>query len=162
MIVYIFILLYSISRFQDLSFLGLHKGGCWWNIITYNFVHFSFFHLVVNSILLLLYSQKLSKLYGKYTSIIIPGISTGISSSIFIADKPTFGSSGIIFSMLGMYLYHLINQKIKGYGKFSAFVVILILTQSLLGRNVINWRIHISCLLLSFIISFIHEYKKRI
>ena len=49
-LVFIFILFYSLSRYYDLSDYGLSSGFRYWQLIAYNFIHLTFMHMFFNSI----------------------------------------------------------------------------------------------------------------
>ena len=98
-LVFIFILFYSLSRYYDLSDYGLSSGFRYWQLIAYNFIHLTFMHMFFNSIGYLIYKPVIAEYYGRKAPIIVIPISVILSSAIFCSEKPTFGASTIIFSM---------------------------------------------------------------
>ena len=162
MIVFVFILLYSISRYFDLSDFGLYNGCEWYSYITFNFVHLTFFHLITNSVMMIIYGNLVKQVYNKYISVIIPTISSIISGILFIQNKPTFGASAILFSLLGMYMCFLYRKKIQGYIRFFIITAILIAIQSLVAHDMVNWRIHIFSMVFSFITAYTYESVRTI
>lgn len=153
--------IYSISRYFDIKDYGLYENCKWYNYITYNLIHLSFYHLICNSVFLILYWNILTKIYNKYIIIAITVISDIISSILFPLPKTTFGASGLLFSFLGLYISHIVHKKIPGYKKFVITSVLLIAIQSFIGNNTTNWHIHFSSLILSFIFSTIYVRFKR-
>ena len=162
MIVFAFILLYSISRYFDLSDFGLHNGCEWYSYITFNFIHLTFFHLITNSVMMIIYGNLIKQVYNKFVSVIIPAISAVLSGVLFVQNKPTFGASAILFSLLGMYMCYLYRKKIQGYIRFFIITAILIAIQSLVAHDMVNWRIHIFSMVFSFITAYAYESVRTI
>ena len=146
-LVFIFVLFYSLSRYYDLSDYGLSSGFRYWQLIAYNFIHLTFMHMFFNSIGYLIYKPVIAEYYGHKAPVIVIPISVILSSAIFCSEKPTFGASTIIFSMIGMYLSKIWQD---GHSMRQKYTIMLL---SMFGYNVINWRIHISALVISFILS---------
>ena len=59
-LVFIFILFYSLSRYYDLSDYGLSSGFRYWQLIAYNFIHLTFMHMFFNSIGYLIYKPVIA------------------------------------------------------------------------------------------------------
>ena len=152
-LVFIFILFYSLSRYYDLSDYGLSSGFRYWQLIAYNFIHLTFMHMFFNSIGYLIYKPVIAEYYGRKAPIIVIPISVILSSAIFCSGKPTFGASTIIFSMIGMYLSKIWQDGHSKRQKYKIMLLIMLIMQSIFGYNVINWKIHISALAISFILS---------
>ena len=96
-LVFIFILFYSLSRYYDLSDYGLSSGFRYWQLIAYNFIHLTFMHMFFNSIGYLIYKPVIAEYYGRKAPIIVIPISVILSSAIFCSEKPTFGASTSYF-----------------------------------------------------------------
>jgi uncharacterized membrane protein len=55
--------------------------------------------------------------------------------------------------MIGMYLSKIWQDGHSMRQKYTIMLLIMLMLQSMFGYNVINWRIHISALVISFILS---------
>lgn len=86
-LVFIFILFYSLSRYYDLSDYGLSSGFRYWQLIAYNFIHLTFMHMFFNSIGYLIYKPVIAEYYGRKAPIIVIPISVILSSAIFCSEK---------------------------------------------------------------------------
>jgi len=142
---------YMMSFVTDTTYLGVSENSAWWTCITYNLVHLSFFHLLINSIsfyCLWKYIKMLKKCIYIPLMIIIP-----MSSAVmFSHNLPTVGASAIIYTMIGMFLA-LFNYKKEDYIRLWILVMLSILITSF--SDSINTGIHICSLSLSLIVSLI-------
>ena len=152
-IVYILILLYSLSRYYDLSCCGLASDYALWQIISYNFVHLGFMHLLCNVVGFLLYRPIIRLYYGRILPAVVITLSVVLSSMLFCSERPTFGASTIIFAMTGMYLNKIWQTKHPHRKKYTLMLFTLLAIQTAFGYNVVNWQIHISALVSSFLIT---------
>lgn len=82
-----------------------------WQIVTYSFLHASFWHLFVNMFALFMFGGELERLWGNkrylelyFASVITAGMSQLVFSSLSGADPyPTVGASGGVFGLLLAY-----------------------------------------------------------
>lgn len=151
--VYILVLCYSLSRYYDLSCCGLASDYALWQIVSYNFVHLGFMHLLCNVVGFLLYRPIIKFYYGRIFPLVVISLSVLASSMLFCSQKPTFGASTIIFAMTGMYLNRIWQMKHPYRKKYTIMLFILLAVQTAFGYNVVNWQMHISALVSSFIIT---------
>lgn len=158
--VYLFILFYSVSRFHDLSFLGFSCGYTCLQLLSYPFIHLSFFHLAVNSAGYLMYSPVAVRYYGRKRTAFVNTASVLLSSVLCCSEKPTFGASALIFSLIGMYLFSIWKEGHSGRRRYTVLLVVTILLQSVAGRDTVNWKIHISSLLMAFMFSFLCTFRQ--
>lgn len=162
--IYILIIFYSVSRYFDVSFMGLTSEHQWYQLLTYNVIHLSFYHLIVNSIGIIMYKSVLIRSFGYIRTLITVLISVLIPSFMFAANKPTYGASSIVFSMIGMFLYLIWSKGYAGRLKYTFMLLIIILTQCIAGNSVMNWQIHISSMLLAYFLSYVfrlHTNNRR-
>lgn len=150
--IFIFVLVYSVSRYYDVSSLSMNVWSEWYQYITYNFVHTSFLHLLLNSFVYILYWNELKKVIRKEEILLVSLISASLSGYICASEIQTIGGSAIVFSMLGAYCVNtytsLDRRTIKQYTTIALFMII----QALINPH-INWMLHVVALFLSVLIS---------
>lgn len=161
LVLYIMILAYSISRYYNLTQFGLYEGCEWYSYITFSIIHISFFHLAFNMLCLVSLYKAMRRFADKISTIIIPTLSVFIASLMATMDRTTVGCSGIIFSLLGMYTTYLYLNKIRGRNKFIILTSILVLFQTIIGFNLINWKIHLYSFALGVIFTIIDVYGEK-
>lgn len=152
----IFILIYSISRYNDVSFMYLHNGSEWYQYLTYNFVHTSFLHLSVNTTAYILYWNALVRSGVAKLETIIISLSSAFFSGIICAysETPTIGASAIVFSMLGVFCVRVPSPTIKT-GVIRYVIILSFMAIQAFFNSGINWGIHLFSLLISTVISLI-------
>lgn len=77
----------------------------YWQLITYQFLHGSFWHLFFNMFALWMFGSELDYLWGGrrfLTYYLLSGIGGGIVN-LFVSDAPTIGASGAIMGVLVAY-----------------------------------------------------------
>jgi membrane associated rhomboid family serine protease len=127
--------------FSDLEpfhrFLGLVPGLVWgkafvWQLVTYMFLHGSFWHILMNMFILWMFGAELERTWGtrEFTKFyFVAGIGAGVINVIFAALRPSMayipiiGASGAIYGLLVayamlfperyVYVYFLIPVKVK-------------------------------------------------
>ena len=153
----ILILIYicSISRFIDLTFLGVSKSSEWWTYITYNFIHLSFLHLAINSIAFYSYWRIVKRFFPLYVIIPILLCVSAISAFFCSSDTPTIGLSSIVYSLLGIYIPLMLYKKDR-YKTYALVLVSFIVSMCFITK--INTPIHIMSFLLSLIPGYIRRY----
>lgn len=150
----ILVLIYSISRYIDITPISVYAGASWYQYFTYNLCHNSFLHLATNSFVFLLYWKKIIKphtnLYFSIPTIILSSVISAILSS---SNTPTMGASAICYSMIAIYAVGMktpyqipSNQRYR----FAITLLISFLITSFFSN--INTLSHIYSLLVSIII----------
>ena len=122
------ILVFSVSRFYDLSFLAASSDSEWYKYITFQFIHNSFLHMMVNVIVIYLYWKTIKKHTIEWLAILIVATSSTLSGYLG-ASLPTIGASSIAFSLVGIYMVFIWNvfskkELIKYYGLAILFLFI--------------------------------------
>lgn len=100
----ILLLFYSVSLHTDLSVMGYTETSPWWTMFTYNLVHLSFLHLLVNSFVIYSYWRLFRKHLCRAPLFLLLAF-TSVFAAILSADTtPTVGASSIGYSMIGIFL----------------------------------------------------------
>ena len=150
------VLIYSVSRYHDLSSLYL-RGGC--DTIcyfAYPFIHASFLHLLLNMFVITSFYERFSRT-EKTASFISSIMTFPLATMVGISDKPTVGASGIAFCMVGTYLSSLIYKfGITTFIKYLALTSILMAIQAIVSKGSINWPIHYVSLITSTVLSYLY------
>lgn len=164
MIVFILacVLVYSVSRYHDLSPLYLSEGHGLLCYLAYPLVHASFAHLAMNSIAMLSFWNRLDRdaIRAFVASLLV---SFPIATLAGVSATPTVGSSGIAFTLIGTYLSVLLRDHgYRAFLKFLCLVSVIMATQAVLACGSVNWIIHATSLYVSTTISCLYmEWKKR-
>jgi membrane associated rhomboid family serine protease len=85
----------------------LIEQGEYWRLVSANFLHAGYLHLLLNGASLYAVGPTLEKLYGtpKYLAIyLFAGISGALASFAFNLEAPSTGASGALFGLLGAML----------------------------------------------------------
>ena len=153
-----------IMRFFALMPLGW--GFLPWQLVTYLFLHGSFFHLFFNMFILWMFGMELENMWGAkkfLTFYLICGAGAGLIhmfvSPIFAGIAPTIGASGAVYGVLlafammfpdrMIYLYFLFPVKAK---YFVGFLIILGLFMGISGtRDGIAHFAHLGGALIAFL-----------
>ena len=92
------------------------KGGEWWRLVTYIFLHGGAMHLLMNTFALLYIGMFLEPLMGKLrfaSAYLLTGICAGLMSIAMHPASVAVGASGAIFGMYGVFLALLTTRYIK-------------------------------------------------
>ena len=89
------LLVFSVSRFYDLSFLAASSDSEWYKYFTFQFIHNSFLHMMVNIIVIYLYWKTIKKYTTEWLAILIVATSSTLSGYLG-ASLPTIGASSIV------------------------------------------------------------------
>jgi membrane associated rhomboid family serine protease len=92
----------------------IEEGGQLWRVLTFSFVHADRFHLLANMAFVLLLGLALENAYSRRSYLVImasSGLCSGIASYL-LTEEPSAGASGVVFGILGVFLYWL-GQKRK-------------------------------------------------
>jgi len=112
---------YNRSIFESLSFspsLFFDRFPLW-RIFSYAFLHYSFFHLAINSIFIYVFGNSLEVKIG-HRQYFLLFISAAAVSAMFYAvfnantDFPIIGASGGISAVVAGYAYHFSDQNQRG------------------------------------------------
>lgn len=146
--------IYSMSGITDLRMLGVSSSSEWWAYFTFNFVHFTFLHLAVNSIVFYSYWRVIKRFFPLYIIMPMLLIIPALSAYIVSFETPTVGLSAMVYSLLGMYVPLMLYKKDR-YKTYLLVVMSFIVTMYFVPK--INTPIHI----LSFLISLVPGYIRR-
>jgi membrane associated rhomboid family serine protease len=151
------------------QFIGWNYGvanGEWWRLITPIFMHFSFSHVLFNSISLILFAPWLEGMLGKVRFIVLyfgSGM-IGNTGTYFLesAEYNHLGASGAIFGLFGLYLYIYFYRKelmSRANSQMIVTIVVISLIMTFIGSN-INILAHIFGLIGGLVLSPIVLSKK--
>lgn len=145
--VLILVMVFSVGRYHDLSFLALQKGSPFANAFTFSLLHTGGVHLLVNSFMLLSFWKVIK---DRRDAIVLVFLSS--FSSIFVAmDKPTMGASGIVSVLIGIVLAGLLHSNRKLFCRIGSVMLLTIGIQALFGGDVVNWKLHLISLFTGFV-----------
>lgn len=83
-------------------------NGAWWGLITSNFLHYDFFHLFFNMILLLYLGRNAEKHLkrGQYLVLILTACIGGMGLQYFTSEVAALGYSGVNYGYVGVGMVH--------------------------------------------------------
>lgn len=145
MLVFILVLLFSTSRYDDLSPLYLVDKNTF-GALSYQFIHLSLFHLLTNIYFIYLYWRTFD---FRPTIFIMSYVISALCGFYLQSSTPTVGSSGIAFSIVGFYLANTFSFD-REFAKTAFSIAIFVAIQGLLNKSV-NCPLHFGCLIVSFI-----------
>jgi len=102
--------------------------GEWWRLLTYQFLHAGFLHLLFNMIALTYIGQYLEPLLGKFrfaSAYLLTGVCAGLLSISVHANSVGVGSSGAIFGMYGVFMAMLTTNYISRTARITLLRSIL-------------------------------------
>ena len=146
----LFILVYLIFGLE----IGYTTTSPWYTHITYMFQHGSWWHLVLNSIAFYSLYLALERIYRPSVIALFAVTSAFVCSWLCMRyTQPVVGASGMIYAMIGMYLY-LVSIGIYKYKNrrtliFSLLVIVASLISSFFHRNSAGL-LHLLCLCSGF------------
>ncbi len=105
------------------------ESGFVWQLITYQFLHGGFFHILINMLILWMFGVELERAWGAISFLrfyLVCGVAAGVSMVIFnYGQMPTVGASGAILGLLGafatywperdVYVMGIIPMKVKHF-----------------------------------------------
>jgi len=83
---------------------SLVRGGQWWRLVTFNFLHIGLMHLMFNSSALFSIGPQVEGIFGSQKFVfayVATGIGSGVASWMFLPSG-TAGASGAIFGLIGL------------------------------------------------------------
>ena len=148
--------IYSVGCYCDTSMYGIYTGCPPFNFITYSFVHLHFFHLVLNSVFLIIYWNKI-RVIGLWKVIPILVAVPIIAGTLAVYDTPTVGCSSVIMSLIGILGAYIQRQQLL------RLVMILGLTFLItwLFAPHINTLIHLLSFALAYVVSITLRYARQ-
>jgi membrane associated rhomboid family serine protease len=78
--------------------------GEWWRLMTSNFVHIYFFHLLGNIFFIWLYGKRIEKILGKWTFLaffLLCGLSASVVDLTLSPEEISYGASLCVFGLAG-------------------------------------------------------------
>lgn len=155
----VLILMYSVSRYQDITFLGVSNNCSWWNYFTFNICHTTFFHLLINATLFYLYWKILKNITDTRILFVIILLSSILAAIFSKTEIPTIGSSAIVFSMIAALCiaYQILPCKATKKEKIKYYLIIAIslLFPLITNSNLINYKMHIIAFSSSLMLCYI-------
>ncbi|WP_367279879.1 rhomboid family intramembrane serine protease [Bacteroides sp.] len=129
---------------------GVSSTSPWWTHFTYQFLHGSFIHLLSNAYALWFCLNKKNASFKNLLSIYLMSV---LASFIIPSSIPTVGSSGMIFSIIGI---NLISAPTK---RNIIYTTIILITGFIIPH--IAGGIHLTCFILGFTVSAIYKNINR-
>lgn len=144
--------------------------GQYWRLITSNFMHFGFEHIMNNMLVLACAGPILEKALGHIRYLILylfAGIGGSVLSFLQMLYSGTYavaaGASGAIFGIIGALLWIVIRHKGRYEtltGKGLLFMIVISLYYGISSGEVDNWG-HIGGVVMGFLLSVIFYRKPR-
>lgn len=121
----------------------LVEYGFAWQLITYQFMHANFFHILFNMFILWMFGTELERVWdtdGFLRFYIVCGIAAGVTMTIFNYSRiPVIGASGAVMGLLGAFAYLWPNREVYVWGifpiKIKYFVLFIGGTELLMGMS---------------------------
>lgn len=144
--------------------------GQYWRLVTSNFMHFGFEHIMNNMLVLACAGPILEKALGHIRYLILylfAGIGGSVLSFLQMLYSGTYavaaGASGAIFGIIGALLWIVIRHKGRYEtltGKGLLFMIVISLYYGISSGEVDNWG-HIGGVVMGFLLSVIFYRKPR-
>lgn len=132
----------------SLHTFGLCEGMDWYARFTYQFLHISIWHMLINlwSLWGIATTYKL-RIWHLVTAYLIS------ASPFFYRDIPTIGLSGLCFSLMGIIWYQVLHAKL-----YHCWIIGFILIGFLFPGT--DARLHLYCYAIGFIIGWLNKPVK--
>lgn len=132
--------IFALNPIGGVSIQGAELSFYIWQLITYQFMHGGFFHILINMFILWMFGMELENIWGSkkfLTYYLTCGVGAGIAQLLFPALMgsmvgPTIGASGAVFGIMiafalyfpnrYIYIYFLLPVKAK---YFIAFLILI-------------------------------------
>lgn len=160
-LIFTFLLIYSISRYADVSCLAAYEGCAPYCYLTFHFVHTSLYHLFVNSLVIAMYWRLLRRQANNCYSIPLIAVSSVWAGILSVSATPTIGASAIAFSMVAVFCVGLFFErgiKNKAVIRMYAILTAFVLVQSFFMPG-INVKIHLLSFAFAAILSILFRKK---
>jgi|GEM_PF-562173 len=122
---------YNLSGFEYLGMNATNHTltqGQWWRLLSYQFMHAGFMHLIGNMFALLMIGVYLEPLLGKIRFLIfylVCGVMGGLLSLYMHPFSGSVGASGAIFGMYGVFVALLTSSLIERHARKAIFSTLL-------------------------------------
>ncbi|MCL1917144.1 MAG: rhomboid family intramembrane serine protease [Peptococcaceae bacterium] len=107
------------------------QNGEYWRLITCNFLHIGFMHLVLNMVALISLGGLAETLFRKVRYgllILLSGVGASAASLVFNPDATSAGASGSVFGLVGALMaYAWKDPRFRSSGIVSSLVVLVII-----------------------------------
>lgn len=134
-------LIWIISLFCDMSFLGVSTTSAWFTPFTYMFYHKNILHLALNIYCIYIMHKNTKNLYSIYrpkrndvTLLIIAIIFSALAGYLAQQDKMTIGASAIAYFYIGFILSQCYNN-LKYILSVIIFLILANCISFLVGNN---------------------------
>jgi len=124
---------YFVNQFHKISILelfkyGYYNGASFWNLITSIFIHYTWFHFLVNITFLVMFGLILEKRIGTslFAFIFLLGGMFGNYIQALFSNSFVIGASGAIFSVFGGTLILFPNLEVRILGFIKTNIVYLL------------------------------------
>jgi membrane associated rhomboid family serine protease len=153
-IIIVCVVIYIVSQNTDLVYRWEQIGGNeyylgqWYRLFTSIFIHYSFFHILLNMISLLIISRLVEPVLGKWRYLaffLVAGLGGSVACYLFTSPiAQSAGASGAIFGLFGGYFVLARRAKTDTSG-----ILVLIAINLFYGFAVagISWQAHIGGLI---------------
>jgi len=150
----ILIFFYSVGSFMDVREFAVSTCSDWWCFFTFNLVHLSFIHLLVNSFVFLSYWRKMKDVINLYFFIPLIIITPALAAMLSSRNTPTLGASAVVYTMIGLYLVAFPLPK-DILIKFLFLIIISFVFTFFFSS--VNTGIHIYSFLISLVVSLLNR-----
>jgi rhomboid protease GluP len=107
------------------------KGGEYWRLITCNFLHIGFMHLLLNTVALISLGGFAETLFRKIKYsllILLSGVGASLASFVFNPEAISAGASGSVFGLVGaLMVYAWKDPRFLRSGIVSSLVVLVLI-----------------------------------
>lgn len=107
------------------------ESGFVWQLVTYQFLHGGFFHILINMLILWMFGTELERVWNPMAFLrfyLICGIAAGLSMIVFnYGSIPVVGASGSIFGLIGAFAYLWPEREVYVWGIFPMKVKYFVL-----------------------------------
>jgi membrane associated rhomboid family serine protease len=160
-LILILILIYSVSRVADVTFLAAAKGCEPWQYVSFHFVHVSFLHLAVNALAIYLYWRVIRQTANVKYAIPVIAAAAAAAGCLSLEETPTAGASAIAFSMIAVYCVWLFLKKGVKDRKAVKMYIMQAAAMGIQGLfyTGINTKMHLAAFLAAALLSFLFRRK---
>ncbi len=153
-IIAVCVVIYIVSQNTDLVYRWEQIGeneyylGQWYRLLTEIFIHYSFFHILLNMVSLLIIGRLVEPVLGKwrYLSLfLVAGLGGSVACYLFTSPSAqSAGASGAIFGLFGGYFVLARRAKTDTSGILVLIAINLFYSFAVAG---ISWQAHIGGLI---------------
>ena len=143
--------------------------GEWWRLVLPIFMHIGWFHLLTNSIGLLIFGSMAERIFGSFAYLAIYLVSgiVGNVTSFVMTPALGAGASGAVFGVIGAFgVYLLLNRKVMGeLGRQSLITVAVIIALNIaigFGSQGIDNAAHVGGLLTGAVMAYLIAPRQRL